>query len=241
MEWFGLTDVGIKRDNNQDCFFTEVVEKVLLMVVCDGMGGAAGGQVASGLAVKEIFGYVMNNIDCEDRDSFIPLLEKALETANKSVCKMAAEDKSLAGMGTTVAAAIYDGCDYHCIWVGDSRIYALSDKGITQLSHDHSYVQSLVDNGSITEEDAKNHPNRNIITRAVGTDSEIKADVIRLSDKDTNGLLLCSDGLCGYVDEEDISAICRENEDSRSCAEKLVEKANENGGIDNVTVIVFRK
>lgn len=240
MEFFCKTDVGIKRDNNQDFFLAEKLdENADLIVVCDGMGGAAGGQIASSLAAEVFADYVKS--EYKSGKMLCSVLEEALERANEAVCKKAEENISLSGMGTTVVAAICTDECYTCIWVGDSRIYAINKDGICLLSHDHSYVQSLIDNGSITEAEAKNHPNRNIITRAVGTDANVPGDVISVRNDEMLGLLLCTDGLCGYVDEKDIADICKKYDSPEDAVCALVDKANGNGGIDNVTVAIHRK
>ena len=136
---------------------------------------------------------------------------------------------------------MYDGERYYCIWVGDSRIYAVDNSGICQISHDHSFVQNLLDSGRITKEEAKQHPNRNIITKAVGIDDEISGDVCTLTAENVRGIMLCSDGLCGYVPEDVIAATLNEKENIEECCKELVKLANDNGGFDNITVAVHRK
>lgn len=238
----GITDVGQKRNNNQDYFvIKELSEKLAFMIVCDGMGGAAGGSEASSIAAETFADFVLSNITKENKEEYIAVLEGALEKANKAVYDRAASKRSLEGMGTTVAACIYDGESYYTLWVGDSRIYAVTDKGILQLSHDHSYVQSLVDSGKITKQEAKLHPNRNIITKAVGTEEYIEGDVCKIDSTAFRGIMLCSDGLCGYVEEKDIERVLLEETDSKQSAERLVQMANESGGYDNITVIVHYK
>lgn len=236
----GKTDIGKKRETNQDFFVIDrVSEEYLLMVVCDGMGGAVGGSEASSIAATAFLEYVKNNINSAECKS--ALLLEAQNYANGAVCDKAESVSELDGMGTTLVAALYDGKTYTLLWVGDSRIYAITNDGIRQLSHDHSFVQSLIDNGSISLEEAKYHPNRNIITKAIGTDRGIEGDVSEMSDENLEGLLLCSDGLCGYVDEETISQICVSEKDTSRCVDALVDKANDEGGHDNITVIVHRK
>jgi protein phosphatase len=159
----------------------------------------------------------------------------------KLVCEKAKSSKELEGMGTTLVCALYDGESYYCIWVGDSRIYALDDSGLCQISHDHSFVQNLIDSGRITKEEAKQHPNRNIITKAVGIEDGIIGDVCRLSAENVRGILLCSDRLCGYVREEAIAATLNEKESITECCAELVKLANESGGLDNITVAIHRK
>lgn len=240
--YFGITDIGMKRKTNQDCFkMAEIDDNLVLLVVCDGMGGAAGGSEASNLAAETFVGYVQKHINPENKKDYLRIFESALGEANAAVCRKASGERTLEGMGTTLVAALYDGNSYYCLWVGDSRIYALTKDGLVQISHDHSFVQTLVDNGSITKQEAKNHPNRNIITKAVGTDEHISCDVCKIDADDFDGVLLCSDGLCGYVDENDIYNICANETEVEKCCEKLVRKANDNGGPDNITVIIHRK
>lgn len=238
----GKTDIGLKRETNQDFFSVEKLgEDKLLFTVCDGMGGAKGGSEASRLCNETFTCYIKENIGSCDKSEYISLLQRALCTANTSVRRKALLSKEFEGMGTTLVSAVFDGDKYYLIWVGDSRIYAISDFKIKQLSHDHSFVQSLVDNGSITEKEAKLHPNRNIITKAVGIEEEISGDVCEISAENLDGILLCSDGLCGYVSERDISEAVRTEKDAEKCCDRLVELANAAGGHDNITVVVHKK
>lgn len=239
--FYGKTDVGLKRKTNQDCFVIEnITENALLMIVCDGMGGANGGSEASSLAAKTFSDYVKDNFEGTDKHEYARLLTEALVKANEKVLEKASSGKQYEGMGTTLVCALYDGENYNCLWVGDSRIYAFKVEGIVQISHDHSFVQSLVDSGNITVEEAKIHPNRNIITKAVGIENGVGGDVCRLSADEFDGILLCTDGLCGYVEEKDIYEVLRTKKDTAECCEKLVDIANKSGGNDNVTVIVHR-
>ena len=239
MNYFGKTDIGKRRETNQDFFLIrELDENNVLMVVCDGMGGTNGGSEASRIAAESFVSYVERHFEKEKKDEYLSVLEGALGCANENVSSKAKSSKDYEGMGTTLVCAIFDGESYYCLWVGDSRRYAIADNGLLQISHDHSFVQSLVDNGSITREEARTHPNRNIITKAVGTEGVISGDVCKINADKTNGLLLCSDGLCGYVEEEIIFEILKKESDSEKRCDMLVEAANAAGGIDNVTVIV---
>lgn len=240
--YYGKTDVGLKRETNQDCFVIEnITENVLLMIVCDGMGGANGGSEASSLAAKSFSEYVKEHFDGTDKYEYTDLLINALSKANEMVIEKASSGKEYEGMGTTLVCAMYDGESYNCLWVGDSRIYAFRTEGVIQISHDHSFVQSLIDSGNITAEEAKSHPNRNIITKAVGIENATCGDVCRLPADEFDGLLLCTDGLCGYVEEKAIYEAVRTKKDASECCEELIELANKSGGNDNTTVIVHRK
>ena len=241
INYSGKTDIGKKRETNQDYFVAKTIrDNIDLLVVCDGMGGAKGGMEASSLCAETFCAYVENNLDCEKKNEYISVMESALDEANRKVYEKSKIDPALEGMGTTIVAAICDENDYYLLWAGDSRIYAILNDGIMQVSHDHSFVQSLVDAGNITEEQARTHPNRNIITKAAGTDKQIKADVMKTSNCEFVGLLLCSDGLCSYVDEQDIKDICKTENDLDVCTQKLIDKANSNSGADNITVIIHK-
>ncbi len=243
LAYFGQTDVGRKRDNNQDFFGTKKFESgSILCTVCDGMGGANGGSTASSLAVEIFTCCVEESVDKGENElEVLFLLQQALTKANAEVFSKSQEDSSLSGMGTTLVSCLCKDGKYYCIAVGDSRIYAITDKGLKQLSHDHSYVQSLIDSGAITEDEARVHPNRNIITKAVGTAESIEGDLFVIDADNVSGLLLCSDGLCGYVNKSDMERICLENKDAEMCAKKLVAKANSESGADNITAVVVRK
>lgn len=238
----GKTDIGLKRETNQDAFIIENVgESLYLFTVCDGMGGAKGGSEASSLCADTFVKYVKGNLDETKKEQYIPTLEKALCAANEAVFGKANLSKEFEGMGTTLVSALFDGQKYYLIWVGDSRIYGICETEIVQLSHDHSFVQSLIDSGNISPQEAKNHPNRNIITKAVGIDREIEADVCEIDSENLKGILLCSDGLCGYVSERDIAETVRTTKEAEACCDKLVKLANDAGGTDNVTVVIHKK
>lgn len=237
----GKTDVGKKRDNNQDNFsISRIDEGFVLCTVCDGMGGANGGKTASTLAQTTFDKYIRENIkDCEKKQ-YLELMQNALKSANDVVFQKAADDAELHGMGTTLVCCLCDGEKYYCITVGDSRIYAITQDALEQISHDHSYVQSLVDSGAITTDEARKHPNRNIITRAVGTDKELTGDVFTVEGERINGLLLCSDGLCGYIEHEQLEKICLQNSEPEKCVNLLIETANNLSGADNITAVVVK-
>lgn len=240
--YFGKTDIGLRRTTNQDYFMLKNLgDGPVLMIVCDGMGGVNGGSEASMLAAETFTEYIEKHININSKNDYLSVMECALGEANKTVCKKAGTSKELEGMGTTLVCALYDGESYYCVWVGDSRIYAITENGLCQISHDHSFVQTLIDNGSISKEDAKSHPNRNIITKAVGIEDGISPDVCKISADNLDGIMLCSDGLCGYVEESEIENILKEYTDAEACCEKLVETANGTGGPDNITVVIHKK
>ncbi len=238
MKISGKTDIGLVRETNQDAFsFGSFDDGNCWAVVCDGMGGVSGGQVASGICVEKVSealkrGYRKDMTISSAKN----LLTTAINAANSAVFKKAQENIELKGMGTTVVATLILGEVAVVAHVGDSRAYILNDE-IKPITKDHSFVQLLVDTGKITEYEAKNHPDRNVITRAVGIEHivDVEIDIIDIDNNDK--LLICTDGLNGYVSDADILKTVNEYGDSS--AEKLVETANNAGGRDNVTVVIF--
>ncbi len=232
------SDVGVVRQNNQDfCLAGEFPDGATWALVCDGMGGANGGNIASETAAKTIseklnFGYHVAMND----NSIKHLILSSVEAANATVFSRSRSDSTLAGMGTTVVLAIIKNDSLYIAHVGDSRIYIVTKDSINQLTVDHSVVQLMIDRGEIRPDEAKDHPQKNVITRAIGVDAEIRIDFSQEVYNSGDIVLLCSDGLTNFVDEATILDICN-TYDSYTLADALVDKANENGGGDNVTVI----
>ena len=236
------TDKGHVRDSNQDAYAVgEFSDEVVWAVVCDGMGGAAGGNIASALAVKVISDKINVSYREQMRDSSIKnMLDSALNAANVEVFDMSESKHELKGMGTTVVCAIVKDGQAYIAHAGDSRAYILKNGKIFQITTDHSIVQDLLDKGKITSEQALNHPNKNIITRAVGVDKNIEIDFDQIDLDDDTTLLLCTDGLSNYVSDSEILELTRDKK-HYAFADRLVNKANENGGGDNITVVVISK
>lgn len=241
MQIFSKTDRGRVRTDNQDAYFAgKITDDSVFAVVCDGMGGANAGNVASELAVRHISEYVIRSYrDGMDMTDTEKTLKNAIVSANISLYDMAVNNAELAGMGTTAVAAFVKDGTAVIAHVGDSRIYLVNGE-IKQLTRDHSVVQSLIESGKITPEDAKVHPRKNVITRALGAEENVAvdSDCLNLSNGDT--LLLCSDGLTNFLDDKDILKVFQNN-DISAVAERLVEEANENGGGDNITVVTVTK
>ncbi len=238
MKIFGKTDIGFIRETNQDAFsYGSFDDGNCWAVVCDGMGGVSGGQVASSICVEKVSeaikrGYRKNmNISSAKN-----LLTTAINAANSAVFKQSQENLELKGMGTTVVAVLVSGNIAIVAHVGDSRAYLINDE-IKSITKDHSFVQLLIDTGKITEEEANTHPDRNIITRAVGIEHvvDVEIDIVDINNNDK--LLICTDGLNGYVSDADILKTVNEYGDSST--EKLVETANNAGGRDNVTAVII--
>ena len=229
------------RTDNQDAYFAgKITDDAVFAVVCDGMGGANAGNVASELAVRHISEYVIRSYrDGMDMTDTEKTLKNAIVSANISLYDKAVNNAELAGMGTTAVAAFVKDGTAVIAHVGDSRIYLVNGE-IKQLTRDHSVVQSLIESGKITPEDAKVHPRKNVITRALGAEENVAvdSDCLNLSNGDT--LLLCSDGLTNFLDDKDILKVFQNN-DISAVAERLVEEANENGGGDNITVVTVTK
>jgi protein phosphatase len=224
-EHAAVSDVGRERRGNEDSF----LESPPLFVVADGMGGAQGGEVASGMAV-EILADAASASD----------LTGAIEQANQRIHSRAREDGALAGMGTTVTAAWVDDATLTLAHVGDSRAYRLRDGSLEQLTEDHSLVGGLVRMGKITAAEAENHPQRSVILRAVGVEPAVEVDVTKHEVEDGDVYLLCSDGLSGMVRDEVIAETLAIDASLDAAAEMLVDLANASGGRDNITAVLFR-
>ena len=233
------TDTGLVRENNQDSYVAcELEDGAVLAVVCDGMGGAAEGALASSEAVKAIKERITERYYGGMTDiSVKSLLVSALEYANKHIYDLSLTDEKYEGMGTTVVAAIVSESFAYIAHAGDSRVYLISGENITQLTRDHSVVQRMIEKGEITAEEAEDHPSKHIITRAMGVDCDIKVDFCQESFGEDDILLLCSDGLTNYNETSDILNLTGDG-----CyykfADRLVNLANQNGGGDNITVVV---
>lgn len=221
------TDIGQVREHNEDSLLAESP----LFVVADGMGGHAAGEVASEIAIESMRDHAPRYADCDK-------LAKAVEKANEEIIKAALEGKGKEGMGTTMTAAVIEG-DRLCIaQVGDSRAYLLHNGLLQQITRDHSLMADLIEQGQITPAEARVHPNRSLITRALGNDPEMFADTYEIDIEEGDRLLLCSDGLSGMLTDEIIEGWMNKIKDPQECANKLIEQANSYGGNDNITVIV---
>lgn len=233
------THIGQKRRNNQDVYLIERLAGGCFLLVCDGMGGEAGGAVASGIAAKTVADIVRRDVVAGMAEQSVRhVLECAGAAANAAVFDAALSDLSLKGMGTTIVAAVIMGDAAHFLHAGDSRAYLLRDDLLTQLTVDHTVVQMLVDRGEISESDAPNHPQRNYITRAVGIADQLRFDIFSVALKPGDVLLLCSDGLYHYMSHEDLCALTAVGA-RRQSVSPLIDRANQNGGGDNITAVLF--
>ncbi len=240
MQSWGLTDVGCVRKQNQDAFhIRKLSADALLCVVCDGMGGAKSGNVASTLAVDVFVQEVCRSwAPSMDWDRTDQVLKSAVRLANFTVFDQACQFPEFNGMGTTLVAALIRGNRVSIVNVGDSRAYLVNDEGIRQLTVDHSIVQMMVDRGELTKEMARTYPGKNLITRAIGTENLILADIFRYTVSKGDNLLLCSDGLSNMMDDQEILFEVVYGEDRSDCCQRLLEIAKLRGSPDNVTSVL---
>lgn len=232
------TDIGLKRESNQDSYAAgELPGSVAWAVVCDGMGGAAGGNFASSTAVKVISERITSSYRFGMTASSIRnMFASAIAAANISVYDMSKSNPELSGMGTTVVVAIVVDNTAFIAHAGDSRAYILSENLLTQLTKDHSIIQEMIDHGTLTPDEAKSDPRKNIITRALGVDSELSFDFDIADVGKDDVLILCTDGLTNYIDPQEIYELTNDGKFDEY-AERLVARANSNGGGDNITVV----
>ena len=238
MNALGKTDVGLRRHENQDTFAVETIGKNVAAVVCDGMGGAEGGQIASSLAV-ETFMKELRALLREDMSvgQLRELASFCVAQANTAVYERALED-DCRGMGTTLVSAVAGEKGTVVCNVGDSRAYLIRGDQITRITHDHSVVQTLVESGNITAEEARTHPNRNLITRALGTEEVTQCDAFEVAFQRGDKLLLCTDGLVVTATDEDICRAVCAGKSSEQDLDDLIALAKAQGAPDNVTVVL---
>lgn len=230
------TDVGKQKSTNEDAVETASFGSAHLLVVADGMGGHAAGDVASELATTTISEAVSSAVEA-GRSDYEDILAEAIASANDAILKEADEVAAQRSMGTTVVAAIIEDNEAVIANVGDSRAYSVSDT-LTQITVDQSFVQELIDQGEITPEEAKSHPQRNVVSQALGTDETVTPDFY--THHIERHLLLCSDGLTEDVAEDSILSVIAESEDIDTAADQLIQAAIDNGGSDNISVILTK-
>ena len=240
MQCWGLSDPGCVRKQNQDAFQIDRLDRDhLLCVVCDGLGGAKSGNIASSLAI-DVFTQEVKRCWSPDLDPahVAGILRGAAQLANFTVFDQSNQFEEFEGMGTTLVAALLDGETATVLNVGDSRAYGMDRRGITQLTRDHSLVQMMVDRGDLTPELAKTYPGKNFITRAVGTESTVESDIFYWDLNRGSALLLCSDGLSNLLDDQEILFEVVHGVNKRKCCQRLLEIAKSRGAPDNVTSVL---
>lgn len=229
------SDVGIKRKFNEDNLGYFECDLYRIYIVADGMGGHKAGEVASKMAVDSVIKFISENINKFDDN----VLEEAIKYVNLQIYNHSKDNDSLNGMGTTITACLCYNNKVIVANVGDSSCFGIKNNKIYKLTKDHSLVQQLLDAGSISEMEAMNHPNKNIITRAVGTSEEVDVDIFKFKIGEYDRYLICSDGLTNEVSVDKIISILNTEKDNKLASGKLVNEANENGGRDNITVMLF--
>lgn len=240
MKVCGKTDVGLRRHENQDTFAVEQGEKLLIAVVCDGMGGAEGGQIASSLAVETFMQEIRALLRADmTAEQLRELASFCVAKANTAVYQRALQDPAYQGMGTTLVSAVAGEHDAVICNIGDSRAYLIHDGEMTRITHDHSVVQTLVENGDITAEEARTHPNRNLITRALGPDETTLCDAFDVSFAHGDKILLCTDGLVVTATDEEICRIVCADKRAEEKLDDLIALAKAQGAPDNVTAVLI--
>ena len=241
MKYWGLTDPGCVRPQNQDAYLMEQLDRnTVLCVVCDGMGGAKSGNIASSLAVDVFVQEVRRTWTSSMTQEKINLmLRSAVKLANFTVFDQAQQFEEFDGMGTTLVAVLVHNRHVTVIHVGDSRAYRVNTDGIWQMTRDHSLVQMMVERGELTQEMARTYPGKNFITRAIGTEPIVECDVSNMELAKGEFLLLCSDGLSNVLDDQEILFEVVHGVDKRDCCQRLLEIAKHRGAPDNVTSVLI--
>lgn len=233
----GKTDKGSKRNNNQDSIFMSnepVGPLPNLYVVADGMGGHVAGDRASGMAIEILVRFIKES----NLENPIAILKRAMIYANNEIYKAACEDSELNGMGTTMVVAVVIGSKLYVANVGDSRLYIINDE-ITQITMDHSLVEEMIRSGELERKKGRNHPKKNIITKAMGSKNEVIPDFFEIDLQSEDKILLCSDGLSNMVEDDEIKDILMDNFALDDMTEALIDRANYYGGSDNISVVII--
>ena len=244
MDLWGITDSGIVRHQNQDVFKILYNEEkdVAVLVVCDGMGGAKAGNIASALAAEAFMRHMGNFLDeMGPRDNIAKKMADAVHTANKAVYEKSIQDDEFTGMGTTLSAAISTPRGAVVVNIGDSRVYHVTKSAIKQITQDHSVVEDMIMRGDLTRAEARRHPNKHLITRALGSSNNEEPDVFSFKLNAGEHILLCSDGLSNVVLDSELLFEIQRGACVRDSCEQLVEMALTRGAPDNVTAVIFRK
>ena len=242
MQYWGITDAGCVRPQNQDAYLIEQLDRnSLLCVVCDGMGGAKSGNIASTLATEVFSQEIRRNYQSScSTEQMGAMMVNAGKLANFTVYDQAQQFPEFSGMGTTLVAALVQGKHAAIINVGDSRAYLINRGGIRRITTDHSLVQLMILRGEVTPEEARHYPGRNLITRAIGTEASVQCDLFHLDLERSDCLLLCSDGLTNLVDEQEILFEVVHGANKHNCCQRLLDIAKNRGASDNVTCVLMQ-
>ena len=243
MKSFGITDRGKVRRDNQDSFLIERIDEkdCLIAVLCDGMGGEKAGNIASDLAAKTYVGELSQKmkITRQKKPDVKAMMIQACHLANHMIYGYSCFDTDYTGMGTTMVSAVVVGDDVYVLNVGDSRAYHITREGIRQVSRDHSVVEDMVEKGDLTRDEARHHPRRNLITRALGTEPGVAADAFPLKWQQGDFLLLCSDGLINTVSDQELLFEVIHSEPLDTCLDRLLALSRQRGAPDNVTAVLL--
>lgn len=240
MRVFAKSDIGKARNMNQDNYYIpQEDDKIQLFVLADGMGGYNGGEIASSLAVQSVIIYVKEHFSSIqlNKESILAFIKQTIEYANQVVYNKSKAEEELSEMGTTLEVCIIYNNKVFIGHVGDSRVYRIRKQFIRQLTIDHSYVEKLVRDGTITRQESYTHPKKNMLTKALGCDESIQPDVMVKGFLKDDILLMCSDGLTNLVSENEIYGLVVTN--TKTAVDNLIQRANDNGGLDNITVIII--
>lgn len=238
---YAKSDIGKVRENNQDFYYiSDSLDEIQIYLLADGMGGYNGGEIASKLAIETAKNYIINNFKDinKDKDSIIQLVGSSMEYANMVVYEKSKENKELEGMGTTLEICLIYNNKVFIGHVGDSRIYRIRKEFIRKLTQDHSYVQKLVKDGTITQEEAVHHPQKNMLMKALGCNAFVEPDVMVKGFLKDDILVMASDGLTNLVEQKDIFEYAKKN--IEHATKELVDLANKHGGYDNITVVIIK-
>ncbi len=235
------SDIGKKRIANEDSYFvSEFTQNTGYIIVADGMGGHKGGATASKMTVDCIKDYFSKHFNLENEREIRKILKESIENANKIVYDAARKDEALLGMGTTVVLCLVEDNNLYIANVGDSRLYHISKDKINQVTKDHSVVQELIDRGEISENEAESHPNKNLITRAVGSSVDIEIDFYKFKANKDDIIVICTDGLSNMIKKDEIKKIVTDEKNLDRAVTRLVDEANLRGGFDNITVAAMK-
>lgn len=240
MRVFAKSDIGKARDTNEDFYYTsDVQDNIKLYILADGMGGYNGGEIASRIATATVKSYIESNFNQieHSKESILKLIKNAIEYANMVIYEKAKESEELENMGTTLEVCLIYNNRAFIGHIGDSRIYRIRKNIIRKITQDHSYVQELVKDGTITKEEAVNHPKKNMLMKAVGCTPYVEPDIMVKGFLKDDIIVMCSDGLTNMLSDEEIYNTVLENINNSS--ESLVNKANQLGGYDNITVVII--
>lgn len=240
MQVFAKTDIGRERKINEDFYYiSEAEDKIKLFILADGMGGYNAGEVASKMAVEAVKEYIYKHFqkNKDSKEKIEDLLREAIEYANNVVYKKSQSQKELNGMGTTLDVCLIYNSKVYIGHVGDSRVYRIRKEFMRRITRDHSYVQTLIEDGTITKEEAFHHPKKNMLTKALGCMEKVEPDIYTKTFIKDDMILMSSDGLTNMIKEDEIYNTIKQ--DKENATENLVKQANDNGGYDNITVVII--